>query len=230
MSETTVRSPETELAPRDTVNVYTNPVSIGWYEAADVEAEIFIENEYVTSATELALEYEKYIAHTEFVSVSRNGSVEGSTRLIFYGEESGFKTLSDLANGRLELFYKEKEFIAGLPLAKTFEVGTLAVTKTMRGKPGDEGRLAVQLYGAIYAESVRHDTPYALASFDEEYLNRFKDLFGPGVRALGPAIDYMGSPTVPVIMDLPRLYDYLRENFQEVHKMAIAVANSLQHD
>ncbi|HVX23744.1 MAG TPA: hypothetical protein VG992_00110 [Candidatus Saccharimonadales bacterium] len=222
--------PEVVPALFDGVHIAVTPDSLHWQTAADIEAEIFIEKDYVQSAAELADEYAPYLGVTEFVGVHRNGLAEGSTRLIFYSPDTGFKTLTDIKEGRLTIDESGYAKLAALDLHSTFEVGTLSVARDMRGKPEDAGRISVALYGAIYGEARRHDAPYMLASFDEDYFHRFKGIFGPGVQQLGPSTDYMGSPTVPVLMDINQLHDHLSANFPDVFSAAIEVANTLLHD
>jgi hypothetical protein len=225
-----VENPELQQSPIDGVSIVTNPLDKRWMDGVLVEADVFIEKGYVASPDELALEYEKYLPMTEFAAVYRDGVIAGSTRLIYYDAEIGFKTLSDIVEGRLVVDEAGGQAIAELDLAHTVEVGTLAVEKDLRSRPEDGGRVSIDLYGAIFGESWHHKAPNVLASFDEEYFYNFQAIFGPAVKQLGPAVDYMGSMTVPALMDAEAVVAHLGNTMPEVHSKLVEVARQTQHD
>lgn len=225
-----IETPEAAASPVDQIDVVLDPLSPEWQQGEQVEASVFMEKDYVTGAGELAAEYAPYVAHTEFVVIKRDGELAGSTRVIHYSPDAGFKTLTDIHQGRLQISETGRKILESLDLSKTFEVGTLAVTPEMRARPENEGRVAVSLYAALYAEALHHQTPYVLASFDEDYFNRFKGIFGPGVQELGPATNYMGSPTVPVLMDTETLVQHLEQNFPEMRAVIEDMAAQVVHN
>lgn len=227
MIEDLAPTPEV-IVPKNQVDIVADPYGVEWQEGAAIEANVFIEKGYVNSQEELSEEYAKYLSASEFVVVKRFGSPSGSTRLIHYSE-AGFKTLSDIEEGRLSVDEQGREILSNLDLTKTFEVGTLAADKEARANPEDEGRVAVALYAAIYAEGKHHEAPNVLASFDADYFDRFKDIFGPGVQALGPATDYMGSPTVPALLNVDVLLDHLGQVFPEMQQTIIKIAEATTH-
>lgn len=221
---------EQDISHPDGVVITTNSNSPEWQAGEAIEASVFMEVGYVEQPAELSEEYQKYLPVTEFVVSRQNGEVGGSIRIIHYDPELGFKTLDDINNGRLTLDEDGKSIIEGLNLNQVFEVGTLAVKKELRGKPEDEGRVSVDLYGAIYGEGRDRDCPYAIASFDEKYFNNFKSIFGDGVKALGPATDYMGSPTVPALIDIPLFMRDLKKALPNVYQAMEETANNMRRE
>lgn len=225
-----IESEKREIDPNHSgPQVIVDPTNDLWRQAVEIEAGVFIESDYVQNQEELGVEYAKYLPTTEFIVAAKDGMVGGSVRAIFYDESVGFKTIDDISTGKLEISEEGREILNTLDLTQTFEIGTLAVNKDFRGKPDDEGRLSVQLYGAIYAEAKRHGTQNVIASFDERYFNSFSSIFGPGVKALGPATDYMGSPTVPALLNTEAAADYLSGTLPEVHESLISSANQTIH-
>lgn len=218
-----------ELTARDVPVVITDKLHPLWQQGLDNEAQVFIESGYVDNAEELGGEYEKYLPKTEFIIVQQDSIAAGSVRAIFYDPEIGFKTIDDINSGKLSISEESKRLLDDIDLSNVFEIGTLAVQARYRGHADDEGRLSVALYGAIFAETKHHDCRYVLASFDERYFNSFKSIFGPAVRELGPATDYMGSPTVPALLDIPGLFEYVAETFPEMLTAATAIADETKH-
>lgn len=224
-----VETPEVFAAPVEQVDIVTDPLWPEWQQGRAIEASVFMEKGYVQDGAKLAEEYAPYDPVTELIVVKRDGEPAGSTRVIHYDPAIGFKTLADIEQGRLKIDEMGKRMLNDLSLEKVFEVGTLAVTPEMRARPENEGRVAVSLYAALYAEANHHQTPFVLASFDENYYERFKGIFGSGVQALGPATDYMGSPTVPVLMNVDVLTHHLDQNFPEMLTAIKDVAANVAH-
>lgn len=215
---------------QDSLLVVSNPRSEAWQQGFSIEAQVFIEAGYVESESELAEEYEPYLPHSEFIVAERDGVVGGAVRAISYSEEAGFKTIHDLEDGRLDLSDEGKEALEQVDLTKTTEIGTLAVKKELRGLMGEQDRLAVILYGAIYALTKQRGTEFIIASFDEKFFHRFKSIFGDGVIALGPAKDYMGSNTVPSVMHVDTVMAHLKETLEPVDDMMLDAAGKVKYD
>lgn len=193
-----------------------NPESKLWQEAATLEAQVFLENGYVSNAEELAEEYRPYIPNTRMMAATRNNGVIGAMRIISYALGVGLKTVNDAKKGSLVLSEEGKDILNQLDLQRTVEVGTIALDKDHRSKSEAGSYTISGLYRGIYSLALQENTPNIIASFDEDYYERFSKLFGPSVLPLGPATDYMGSKTVPVVMNV----DKLKEYFESINAQA----------
>lgn len=225
----TIENPKQEvIQPSQDILRYENdPLSQAWHDAAALEAEVFIKAGYVESQDELAEEYGKYLPKSEFIIAERDGVIGGSVRVITYGEETGFKTIDDIHSGKLEVTERGEQLISQLDQERTLEVGTLGVLESFRGG-SEELRLSTVLFGAIYQATKKHDCDWVLASFDERFYGGFKMLFDPGVEALGPATDYMGSPTVPAVIHVETLMNHAQNVWSEVHATMLEAAENIQ--
>jgi hypothetical protein len=171
-----------------------------------------MDSDYVESPDELAEEYEPYLPNTMMIAASRDGQVVGSVRVIKYSPETGFKTLKDAEEGKLTIDENGRELLAAIELRQAIEIGTISIKPEWRKMPGANMGLNLELYGAILGVGQQLGAPYVIASFDERYFRRFQRFFGENVRQLGPAVDYMGSPTLPVIMDMAKTFQNIEEN------------------
>lgn len=206
------------------LNIITSTQHDLWAQATGIEAEVFIEKEYVASAIELEKEYEPYLPSSEFILARLGNMAIGSVRCIT-GDSTGFKTVDDIEKGRLELSKEGSLLISEIPMDRMLEIGTLAVASEWRSQ--DHGRAAVQLYGAILGYMNARDLTHVLASFDEDYFNNFKIIFGGTVDAIGPAVDYMGSPTVPAIMNVYDMHEHTRGISQELYDTIQEASNNV---
>lgn len=216
-------------APHNNVVVSLDPTSADWQQASEIEAQVFIDCNYVVSQEELAAEYEKYSPVTEFMVAKKGTVAGGSIRVIHYDPSLGFKTLDDIEKGRLQADEEGHKILETLDLSRTLEIGTLAVDKEFRGTTEDDTRLSVALYGAVYGDALRHGCDNVLASYDLKYFRALKIFFGPAIKALGPAIDYMGSPTIPAIVHIPTLHEHLSRTSQGALAEIITIAEEMQH-
>lgn len=208
--------------------VITDRDSSDWKMAERVEAQVFIDADYVDSQDELAEEYAKYAPKSEFILIKKDGVPAGSTRIIMYDEAIGFKTIDDVYTGRLEITDEGEKLLAQIPFEKTFEVGTIAVPEEFRDTPDNEDRVASQLYGMIFSEADKKGIDYALASFDDNYFHRFSSLFGDGCFQLGEAVDYMGSKTVPVLLDKQKMRAYMDETMPGAYDFIVQSADAMR--
>ena len=140
-------------------------------------------------------EYKPY--NSIFFTMVEGGQIRGVLRIIRHSD-SGFKTLEDAKTGKLNIDNEWMQRFTHEAQKQIFEVGTIGVPKAYRTK--DAGRASIWLYGAVLGYSRREGLPHAVASFDAEYFEGFKGLFGDGLQQMGPVVDYMGSGTVPVYM------------------------------
>lgn len=202
---------ETQV-PEDALRLITDNTDPMWAEAINVEAQVFIGSDYVENAGQLEAEYEPYMPNTMMIAASRGGEVVGSVRVIRYSPDVGFKTLKDAEEGKLLIDEAGQQLLDGIELGQAIEIGTISIKPEWRKMPGANLGLNLELYGAIFGVGQQLDAPYVIASFDERYFNRFQRFFGENVRQLGPAIDYMGSPTLPVIMDMAKTFENIEQN------------------
>lgn len=198
--------------PTPQLSVTRDTDSEVWKQAAQNEADVFIKSGYIDSADELAEEYAPYLPKTFMLGVEVDGKVAGSIRFIDYDPKSGFKTMSDIEKGRLIVDEAGQKLLAETDPAKMVEIGTIAVDKAYQASSSNNDfKLVGEFYGSIYNIGTKRDVPFVLASFDAQYFNRFVKLMGPGVKQLGPAVDYMGSPTIPALLDVNEAYASLKE-------------------
>lgn len=181
----------------------SDPASTLWDETTQVEAGVFIEKGYVRSRAELAHEYLPYLASSMMLSLRYGEEVIGASRYIDYDPKIGLKTLNDVRLGRLLLDDAGVKIVAGLDLSLTAEIGTVALKPEYRAPAGH--KYAGMLYGAMYQRAIKSGTKYVIASFDEKYFGGFFRKFGAFTTPLGPAVDYMGSRTLPACMDIGKV-------------------------
>jgi len=230
--ETSTTKPEADHGVNEATLVMLNsPASPGWEQAAEVEAEVFIEIGYVESREELDEEYEPYLPDSHILAVLKADEVIGCTRFIDYNPEVGFKTINDAKNERIEISPEGYELLGEVNPEEMVEVGTISLKQEHRSGVNDEVHTITQLYAGIYQYSLDHDKPYVLASFDEDYLNRFGSLFGPAVKRLGPPVDYMKSPTVPVLMNVKEAAQYLESiDAKEFVESLLEIGRGIRHE
>lgn len=208
-----------------------NPESTAWQQAEMVEFDVFHQSGYVNTQEELAKDYERYTPYTGFALTRLGGEPAGAVRMIFYSPEAGFKTTNDAAKGELTIDAQGEEMLTRVDPATIMEIGTISIPEELRGKLENGLRLNSDLYGAIYAVAKARSIDWLIASFDHEYLDRFGKIFGASITRLGPPKDYMGSPTVPVIINVEDAIQSvadvgLQDTFDSIH----AVAAELKHE
>jgi hypothetical protein len=69
--------------------------------------------------------------------------------------------------------------------------------------------ISAALYGLVWQESVRNGRAYMLAVMDNRLLRIMRRWFEFPFEPLGPTATYMGSPSTPVSMYLPRTIEIL---------------------
>lgn len=189
-----------------------DPQSDLWRRCSVLEAEIFVEKGYVGAPEELQSEYEPYGETTTFVAACDEDNVPaGVVRLIRGQHATELKTVRDVMAGRLLAGPSGSPYlrVAG----PVIEVGTIAADRSHRMDPGATGRVAFCLYAAVLHEAKSHGADLVYASFDGDYFERFHLIFAPAVQAIGPPTPYMGSPTVPTVVDVPSLEANLPDLF-----------------
>jgi len=231
MAETLPRSPELDKKRGDfSLKQSSNPESRVWQDTIPVESTIFKMANYA-DPEELQHEYEPYESETTMVALYEGDEAVGEIRIIDYNPAVGFKTIHDIREGRLDIDEKGRELLDALDLEETFEVGTIGLKEGYRTQPGDEMHPITQLYGMIYTYGLDNGKPYVLASYDEKYLGRFEGMYGAALTRLGPAKEYMGSPTVPVFIDLRRMQETFRTTgLGEFEEMLFAAGRNVERD
>jgi hypothetical protein len=226
-------NPEVKVGPGyDRIMLVESPDSELWQQSVELEYEVFHEAEYVDARSELEDEYRPYEARSKFISITRQGMLAGSTRLIDPSDD-GFKTIKDAKAGKLTIDEGGWSVLQGYDLTRDgFEVGTLAVPPDLRTGPFDSLSVSASLYAGItgysgvLAERLGRDKRgFVIASFDEKYLEGFKDAFGESVYLLGPSQEYMGSKTTPVLIDVDKLLD---DNHKGLTPMLLGLAGILE--
>jgi hypothetical protein len=182
------------------VAVAGDPDSLLWDALTRVESDVFIESEYVKTHEELQAEYAPYLAQSAMIGLLNEGDVVGANRSISYDPAVGFKTLNDIKAGRLKLYPEGKEIYDALDLTRTVEAGTIGLAKPYRSRAGLA--CAGLIYGAMYVRATQAGMDHMIASFDAGYFKGFVKRNGDFTTAVGPAVDYMGSPTIPAYIDL----------------------------
>ena len=168
--------------------------------ALQLEYEIFVEAAYIGPNSEsLVLEYAPFNAVSDFVVAFEEDQVVGVLRRIKYHADLGIKTLRDF-DIRAEWRGMVEEACRNSP-ALVEEIGTLALKKERRGIGGRA--FTMSIYRVAWQESVRRGVKYWLFSVDERLFKTLVGLFG--AFAIGDPMHYMGSVTVPALLEIQRI-------------------------
>ncbi|MGF7229294.1 MAG: hypothetical protein ACQR33_04910 [Candidatus Saccharibacteria bacterium] len=208
-------TPEMDVMHGPVLMVCHDPEGYYWKEAEKIEAEVFVESEYVRNEDELVAEYAAYEKKSELVALVEGGEVIGATRIISYALGTGFKTLNDAAVGKLAIDPKGREILDNCIPSETIEVGTIALRRGYRSRDGAATDYATFIYGAIYSLALARNTPNVMASFDADYYQGFEAFLGGTVQALGPAVHYMGSDTIVAMLDVNKSMEYFQSTGQD---------------
>jgi len=206
------------------VKMTQDPTSAIWFDAALVEYDIFKGAKYVGEPGELYEEYEKYNDECTMFALYDGERTIGAIRIIDYNPEVGFKTINDAQEGLLDIDDKGWELIEDINPDETFEVGTIGLDPEYRVRRGEGMHAVTQLYGVLFAHGADHNKPNIIASFDKGYLARFERLYRSGITRLGSPKLYMGSDTVPVLINLTDVHEYLQASGREDHERALLTA------
>lgn len=211
-----------------------DPQSQIWRDAIPVEYEVFKQSGYVEDSDEIEHTYAPYETESTMYSLYKEEIAVGEIRIIDYDPIVGFKTLDDIENGILEVDENGRGLLDELDLTKTFEVGTIGLDENFRTTPEEEFHPIMQLYGMIYTYGHDNNLPNIIASFDEKYLGRFAGMYGSALTYLGPAKKMMGSPTIPVLIDLNRMQESFKamgtEAFEAFEGNLFAIGHSVESD
>ncbi len=78
--------------------------------------------------------------------------------------------------------------------------------------------ISAALYGTVWQECILNDRAYMLAVMDNRLMRIMKRWFHFPFEPLGRTVDYMGSPSTPVAMYIPRAF----ESFADEHPDELA--------
>lgn len=231
MSETFTKTPEVDKYRGNfSIKQTKNPLSQTWRDTVPVEGEVFKLAGYA-DPEELQVEYAPYEDVSVMSALYDGDKAIGEVRIIEYNPELGFKTTNDIDRGLLDVDEAGRELLDSLDPKTMFEVGTIGLDPAYRTTGDDPIHPVTQLYGIIFTYGMDNNKPYVIASFDAEYLHSYEGLSGDSLTRLGPAKDYIGSPTVPVLIDLNRLKESLiSQGAGEFVDTLLAVGHGVEHD
>lgn len=186
-----------------------------WQDAEQVEFDVFERAGYVKNLNVLRGEYEKYDRETTMVTLYDQTRPIGAIRMIDYDPEIGFKTIDDAQEGELTIDDEGWEIIDTIDPKKVLETGTISLAPEYRYRRTEGLHAVDQLYSILYTYAREKDKEYLVASYDKSYLRRFERIYGDTLVRLGPPKDYMGSETVPVLIDLGAMSSLLQASGYE---------------
>lgn len=190
----------------------TDPTDPSWEAACQLEARAFIARNFAADTDSHALEYEKHLRLSHYL-VDEN--FRGAVRVML-PSAVGFKTINDVHRGRLAVDPAGWELLATLHHEAFVVECNIAVEQMHRSRPFDPQGVTNRLVNAALMYTIQlaaqrnipADRVYILAGFDEQAFHLFARLYGPAVHRLGPAVDYMGSPTIPTVLFVQEMLDY----------------------
>ncbi|MDB5186053.1 MAG: hypothetical protein JWL85_576 [Candidatus Saccharibacteria bacterium] len=194
-----------------------------WEVAHNLEFTVFNDADtgYVENYDEYMADYGPYDDRSKFIITVRNGELAGCLRLIHPDknqEGNGFMSIQaalqpNEKGEKLEIAPEGRQALAAIDLDReVIEVGSISVHKKYRSiDQNDLQTTASSLYGAVAAyikdyaaEQTGNSEPekcFILAILDERFRRLFKRRYPGATNELGPAVEYMNSPTTPVLVD-----------------------------
>jgi hypothetical protein len=159
-------------------------------ECVDLESTVFEAAGFLGSDGTLG-EFREYDDQSVFVLLEHHGDPIACLREIVHGPRE-FKTLKDF-----EISPSADRWLRAVGREHLAEVGTVATVPTARGV------IAAQYcYAVAWTGAVARGTTHWVASIDSTLLGYFRNEYGFDFVDLGPEIDYFGSPTTPVVLEL----------------------------
>lgn len=136
---------------------------------------------------------------------TENDSVVGTCRII-NASVSGFPAFTGC-----EVLPETWETFADLDPTRCAEISALATTRD-----GIQNMaISAALYGTVFRECVLKDCAYMLAVMDNRLMRIMRRWFHFPFEPLGRTISYMGSPSTPVAMYLPRAIESYVDEYPE---------------
>lgn len=103
------------------------------------------------------------------------------------------------------------EVFAHIDPSRCVEVSALATPRV----GAQNMAISAALYGLVWQESIRQNRAYMLALMDNRLLRIMRRWFEFPFEALGETTDYLGSPSTPVSMYLPRTIEIMKTSSPE---------------
>lgn len=213
----------------DQIAAHDTEAKVDWNTARGIEANVFVKKGYLSSEEKHKEEYAPYEASSKFLLLQQGGPQGlpiGSLRAI-YPSPAGFKTINDIEAEHLQLDKSGQEILRGIPPDQMLEAGTVCVVPEL-WHALDTTEASIPMYGGLVGLTRLAGVPFVIASFDEEYFGRFSRIFGPDCRALGPAVNYMGTPTLPVLIHAENVVKYAQSRLRRVGDPIANIADSIQ--
>ncbi|MEQ8839979.1 MAG: hypothetical protein RIB98_03285 [Acidimicrobiales bacterium] len=169
-----------------------------------LHAECYVDAGYITDAD---LDYRGYfedgwVPFSDYFAAhdtTANDEIVGTCRII-RPSVRGFPAFheTETSDEALETF-------AHLDPTRCVEVSALATPRV----GAQNMAISAALYGLVWQESVRTNRAYMLAVMDNRLLRIMRRWFEFPFEPLGETTDYLGSPSTPVSMYLPRTIELL---------------------
>lgn len=171
---------------------------MGDREAFLLEYDVYLREGYIPpNAFHRVLENDYYPEFVHFVARHREKAI-GSLRLVTDPTpRHGIFKLNSFAH--FPLFGWTKELLEDVESSRIFEIGTMVIQPEFRG-----GAAYNLLFQKAFEFAVLRRVKYSLATIDEQFFHRLCKR-GLPFRAIGEKRYYMGSETVPAMIDVEQL-------------------------
>lgn len=207
--------PGSGLASAATQISIVRPGDQGWEDAARIEAERFTGAGFFTSREELDRSYDAYVDRTRFVLYRHKSRALAAARVVLPSPDPSLrcKTVADLLDPSLALSVPEEQIaeLRRIGSAKIADLATIASVNHRHPAGGRAISTSAALIGAAVAVAESAGATHMVAAIDTAVLRVYQMLFGPScIDSMGPEVDYIGSPCVPVICELRHFWDDVR--------------------
>jgi hypothetical protein len=184
--------------------------------ARDCEASVFLD-QYGNTAEQWAEEYGPYDATSTFITVTEPGGDAVATMRLILPSEVGLKSLVDVARAPWSIDGVRAARAAGMALAQTWDVATIAIRK---GAPRG-GLLSAALYHALFRATRANNIRWIVMIMDvrARRLLGSSHIYTQPLPGTHPGA-YLGSEaSAPVWGDMPRMADRQRRTSPDAHRL-----------
>lgn len=193
-----------------------NPEGAELDSALECEAEVFF-SAYGNTSEELEQEYGPYADQTGFMAVlDKEGQALATTRLIAPGP-AGLKTLNDVAREPWKVDGLRAARAAGMDPARTWDVGTIAVRRSLEGS----ALCSAALYHGIVRAAQANSIDFIVMIMDE-HPRRLLSAAGiqPNVLPGTGEGEYLGSArSIPLWANLHRMFEQQRRTNADAYRL-----------